>query len=189
MFDLMKYLDLWGDNELRTVFGTWETALSRGDFLYLDYVLYGHQYLTNAIELGTMHGLTTIYLGVAMALRDGSVVSYDIKELKPAKIHNVAKNLPIKFPHADVLNDLLTIEIIRRLISNDHTLLFCDNGNKEREVELYARYLGQFSVLLAHDCWTEVKPENIQPHLTGFEPYHHEVAEAMSSHLRAWRKL
>lgn len=189
MFDLMQYLNLWGDNELRTVFGTWETALSRGDFLYLDYVLYNHQHLTSVMELGTLHGITTIYLGVAMALRSGSVISYDIQEFKPAKVHNVVKHLPIKFPHADVLNDPLTTEIIRALISNVHTLLFCDNGNKEREVELYAPYLGQGSVLLVHDCWTEVKPENIQPHLAGFEPYQHEVAEAMSSHLRAWRKL
>ena len=189
MFDLWTYLDLHG-SEVRSVFGAWNTGLGHGDFLYLDYVLFNNKHIKNAIELGTMHGLTTLYLGVAMALRGGWASSYDIVDLKPEHITKVCRWLPITFRLGDVLNSVVIQAEVSSELQDSATMLFCDDGNKAREVELYAPKMVTGSVLLAHDWGTEIGPANVQATLVTyhFAPYQHEVAEAMNSHLRAWVK-
>jgi len=187
-FDLMTYLNLHG-SETRTIFGTWNTGLGRGDFLYLDYVLHEHP-VPNFLELGSMHGLTTCYLGVVAALRRGWVITYDIQDLIPPHIRLVMNMLEIEPLLGDILEDTASIGEVRMFIKNSAKglCLFCDNGNKEKEVELYAPYLKQGDVLLVHDWGTEVHAENIAPYLVGYTPVAHDVAEAMQSHLRAWVK-
>lgn len=187
-FDLRTYLDLHG-SQTRSVFGAWNTGLGHGDFLYLDYILYDNNQLSSAVELGTMHGLTTLYIAVAMLLRSGSTFSYDIKSLVPDHIGEVAERLNIHFLQGDILDDPKMIEMVRVMIHNPYTLLFCDNGNKEREMKLYAPYLEPGSVMLVHDCWTEVSPDRIVPFIENYEPLRHDMAEAMNSHLRAWLKV
>ncbi len=187
-FDLMTYLNLHG-SDTRTVFGAWNTGLGRGDFLYLDYVLHEFEDVKNIVELGSMHGLTTIYLGVVAALRTGMVLSYDIQDLIPFHIRNASDRLPVYFKRGDVLSGGTTKnEIILELSGLPNLMLFCDNGNKEKEIALYAPYLKQGDVLLVHDWGTEVHAENIVQYLVGYTPVAHDVAEAMQSHLRAWVK-
>ena len=148
-FDLNTYLNLHG-SQTRTVFGTWNTGLGRGDFLYLDYVLHEKESVKNIIELGSMHGLTTVYLGVVSALRDGVTVSYDIQNLVPTHIRGVVNRLPIYFKTGDVLyDDLVWSEILSELRLPD-LMLFCDNGNKELEIARYAKHLKSGDVLMVH---------------------------------------
>lgn len=188
-FDLMSYLNLHNGTGVRTMFGDWRTGMGRGDTLYIDYVLSQYTHLTDVVELGTMCGLTTCYLGVATALRGGRVYSYDIVDLVPPEVRKAASGLPIEYRIGSCLNPGVASEEIKSLVNNGHTLLFCDNGNKEREIEIYASYVGSGSVLIAHDWGTEVFEQNIAPFLRGFETVDHDVAEKMSSHLRAWRRL
>lgn len=188
-FDFVKYLNLHG-SQVRSVFGTWNTGLGRGDFLYLDYVLLNNPVPCNFLELGTGHGLSTCYLGVVAALRHGWVVTYDIQDLIPPHIRSVMNMLEIEPLLGDILENTESIGGVRMFIKNSEKglCLFCDNGNKEKEIELYAPYLKQGDVLLVHDWGTEVHAENIAPYLVGYMPVAHEVAEAMQSHLRAWVK-
>lgn len=187
MFDLMTYLNLHG-SQVRTIFGAWNTGLGHGDFLYLDYVLYECNKTSKIIELGTMHGLTTLYLGAVASLREGWAESYDIQNLIPPHIRATASLLGVRYLSGDVLSDERIIAEIRSKLSAPDMMLFCDNGKKQREVELYAPHMVSGGVLLVHDWMKEIFPEGVAPYLGGFTPIRHDVAEAMSSHLRAWIK-
>ncbi len=186
-FDLATYLNLHG-SQTRTIFGTWNTGLGRGDFLYLDYVLHNYANISRFLELGTMHGLTTVYLGVTSAIRSGSTISWDIVDLIPPHIRSVASMLPIAYNIGDVLHDNSVIVRIRHAVQEEHVMLFCDNGDKEKEIGLYAAWLRQGNVLMVHDWGTEVHWDNIKEYLQGYKPIDHDVAEKMYSHMRAWVK-
>ena len=81
------------------------------------------------IELGTGHGaLTKFFRMFALTF------SYDIK-----------------FGH-----DLLDDDLVRGVIKNHidvggKTLVFCDNGNKEKEFEIYSRFSKKGDHILVHD--------------------------------------
>lgn len=49
-------------------------------------------------------------------------------------------------------------------------LLYCDNGNKQREINYYATELYKDDILGVHDWGTEVHPEKIQHVIEDFKP-------------------
>ena len=61
------------------------------------------------------------------------------------------------------------------------TVLYCDNGDKQREVELYAKHLRVGSILGVHDYNSEIMGSWVEPFVAdlGFEKLGHEQMEAM----------
>lgn len=64
------------------------------------------------------------------------------------------------FYNADILQD---VEFISRFILDAPypLVLFCDNGDKPREVQLYSPFLDQGDFLAVHDFQIEIMPEDI----------------------------
>lgn len=111
------------------------------------------------IELGTMHGGFAAFLSDTLAPWSGQVLTID-REVTSWLEEAVRERPRITFIRADIFSPLvasmLLCETRRVHLSRGASLLYCDGGEKERELTTYgglADYVG------VHDYGTEVRPE------------------------------
>jgi cephalosporin hydroxylase len=103
------------------------------------------------LELGTWNGAFSGWLYEQTLMRDCRFASFDIK--KP-----ICFSAPW-FRQTDVLTQ--TDKVLSEF---EHPMiLWCDNGNKPREVELYAPHLKAGDLLAVHDWGTEIHAKDIPP--------------------------
>jgi cephalosporin hydroxylase len=129
------------------------------------------------VELGTDRGGFAGWLADLVAPWDGQVFTFDIDaKFDPALLETFAN---LTFERADVL--ARPHPLVVDLVTQDHVLLYCDNGNKQREVELYAPLLRKGSLLGVHDYNSEILGEWVEPFVArlGFVPAGHERMEAL----------
>lgn len=137
------------------------------------------------IELGTQYG------GLSLMLSDGlpgvQVHTFDIRDQWSGKARTLGPD--IIFHVEDILGDPGPVRELLRLPAR--TLLYCDNGNKIKEVELYADHLKPGDILGVHDWGTEIGLEHICHIVTPekFSPVRHMLFEAMRWAARFWQKL
>jgi len=103
------------------------------------------QEIAQIVMLGTGTG---VFSSILELLTTAPVFSYDIEDKTMGQI---------KLDHA-ILLDVLTFqqEIADILQHPGTSLLFCDNGDKPKEVELYSPYLKINDYLVVHDWGTEI---------------------------------
>jgi len=157
-------------SENKWIFG-WAPTRTKGFFqfgmaqtltapLALNMHIHRHKNIDNIIEFGTGCGGLTILFGMAMLQRNGNVFTFDTQ--KPWKTwHTAIKGFPIYY---NQLNIFKYEHQIKQLIQQGkQTLVFCDNGNKPREVNTFAKHLRKNDLIIAHDWKNEINEENIQP--------------------------
>lgn len=147
--------------------------LSNADWMFIDLVISKNPKWTHFVELGTYYGLTSLYLGICALLRHGSVTTFDVGNFRQDKI--VKAWLPnIEF----VILDVLSGEQPRVIeeVSQPNTFVFFDNGDKVREVNMYAKYMQIGSGFVVHDHIVQWNKQDILPGLSGFKPLMNEVA-------------
>jgi len=66
------------------------------------------------------------------------------------------------------------------------TYIFCDGGNKLRELHLYARLLKKGDRIAVHDWGIEVKPEQVQPIMEEFDLEYDEPFAKSATDLGTW---
>lgn len=113
-----------------------------------------HKSVKAIIELGTGTGGITMVLGLWGARLDIPVISIDTDCVNPAPIFPIFKRLGVLFLNMDVFADN-TMLIVENVINQGPVFLLCDNGDKPREVSLYAPKLLPGSVLGVHDYGKE----------------------------------
>lgn len=147
---------------------------------------------TWAIELGTAKGGFAALLAETVREWQGWVITADKDLAAPVKsalygaydrpdFHLVALN-------QDVLTEdpTLTWWKLNLWDGKDlpvrRTLLYCDNGNKPREIERFAPMLRPGDLLGCHDYWTEVDPTWVEPFLAdlGYVPHRHAEFAALA---------
>ena len=64
-------------------------------------------------------------------------------------------------------------------------VLFCDNGDKRRECEIYVPHLQSGDYLAVHDWGTEFCPEDAA--LYPLEPLYFDIIEKMKGVTRMWK--
>lgn len=130
------------------------------------------------VELGTDEGGFSGWLADLVLPWGGSVVTFDIK--KKFKTGLLLDFANLQFREADVLTAIHP-SVRGALGSAAPALLYCDNGNKQREVELYAPLLRVGDILATHDYNTEIMAEWVEPHVAalGFEKEGHARMEAL----------
>jgi hypothetical protein len=81
----------------------------------------------------------------------------------------------VKFYQKDCVSNGPIKEVID-VINKGTVLLYCDNGHKETEVEIYSEHLNKGSIIGCHDYDTEVNPFWINSFLKskGFEKFHND---------------
>jgi hypothetical protein len=136
---------------------------------------------TLAVELGTAHGGFAAMLAATLAQWGGRVLTADITQ-DPG----IAARLERDYPNLSVLEiDVLTEPhpLLVAALSQPRAMLYTDNGNKPRELELYAHLLPAPALVGTHDYGTEVDEAWAEPFMTGlgFMPYQHERFAALAN--------
>lgn len=137
------------------------------------------------VEFGTSWGGFTLVLHEASP--QSLIHSFDDDNNRSVNYNWFSKNTSnilfykpvdlLKKPHKFVVN---------LLEKSDYKLLYCDNGDKPKEVEMYAKYLNSGDIIGVHDYGIEYEKEEVDKHLIDFEPYYHGILEDWST--KFWRK-
>lgn len=135
------------------------------------------------IELGTDQGGFAGFLADTVRPWGGQVVTVDIQDKLPVR----STRFETLFPNARrLLWDVLDRDVDRMMAvlgeAARPVMLYCDNGNKPREIELYAPILPVGSLLGAHDYQDEIRPDWVEPFLAGlgYRQHRHEAFAALA---------
>lgn len=141
------------------------------------------------VELGTDRGGFSAFLAALVRKWGGEVFTFDIEaKFKPSLLREFPN---LHFTAADIIGSgPLTGETpskcerhpeIAALVARPGVFLYCDNGHKKTEIELYAPLLQVGSVLGVHDYNTEIMADWVEPFVAalGFEREGHERMEAL----------
>ena len=132
---------------------------SWADFWLWERLLNAHPELRSLVELGTGEGGFSRYLYLQAQARGIEFSTFD-------HVHMDGQEVP-GFYKLDIFADPETVYNHFRT----STVLFCDNGDKPREVKVFAPLLQPRDLLVVHDWNREIFPEHIPDVL---KPIHEE---------------
>ena len=121
-------------------------------------ILNDHPDLTGIVELGTWHGALSLYFDMQARARGWHFSTYDII-VPEREIPNFIR-CDI-YREADTLGELFG--------GYGPIALFCDGGNKPRELRTFPPFLSEGSIVAVHDWGTETMPKDVPDFL---EPIH-----------------
>jgi len=195
-----------GNKRAAHVFGFGGPGLMIGiaDQWMWEFVLARHQNLRHIVELGTMTGGTSLYLGMAANVRGGKFHSFDRSDNRasdarrgwlPNMIYHITDILTNVYPDQPETHNQ---EVVESLNTGYPILALFDNGDKKKETDIYARYMAVGSVLLLHD-WEHLdlpRPHWEMTHSMvantlcklGFEKKYFDFAEHIGSSTRAYMR-
>lgn len=120
------------------------------DLVIWEGILNDNPTASGIVEIGTFKGGFSLYLAAQAQARGMFFRTYDV--LPPEVDVPGFVRLDV-FAHADAVG-----EHLRRY---DPLVLFCDGGNKARELRTFSRFLSHQSVILVHDWKTEFLPDHV----------------------------
>ena len=113
------------------------------------------------VELGTGEGTFTLFLQLYAAINDMQLYTYDITENMPKKIRDLVTPMGIHYEIKDVFKYIPEIGAI--IQQEGITLLYCDNGDKPREMREWGPYCKLNDILVVHDLDTcEVQYSDVE---------------------------
>ena len=144
------------------------------------------------VELGTDRGGFAAMLAAHVRAWGGRVITFDIERKFAPSLLTEYPN--IEFVEADILAQ--PHPYLVDVLGEDCVFLYCDNGNKQREVQMYANYLRRNSLLGVHDYNIEIKAEWVEPYVAalGFIRHGHARFETLRNEwypepmTRLWRR-
>jgi len=166
----------WHNSFQGTSFGGIPMAQYWCDVYLWEAILNENPHVIRIIELGTWMGGFSFFLAAQAKIRDMDFCTYDSIE------HFNPDRRPPNFFRSDIFAEA---DKIGNLISAAPTILFCDNGNKPREVKTFAPYLTNDSILVVHDWMTETLPTDIPDYL---EELYGDFCDDIGSISRVFRK-
>jgi len=117
------------------------------------------------VELGTYKGGLSTFLWVECLIRGKRFLSVDVTDMRMIDV--------FAFLKGDVLKNPLIRKKISEYLSCTTTFLYCDNGNKPKEIRTYAPLLPSRSVLGVHDWGVEVTERDVSfLNVLNFYPLH-----------------
>jgi hypothetical protein len=160
----------------------WDAA----DFLYLEDLLGAFGHWRHFVELGTCLGGTSIWLGIAAAMRGGELHTFDI--LPPGQWFDTHKPAAVHFHELDVLSSCAP-EVVDLLRDREGVLLVCDCSEKHQEMELYGDYLGPGCGLIVDDYGIRGTSARLCDKVAaryGLKPWRWDLAAGYTAKIRAW---
>ena len=109
------------------------------------------------VELGTANGGTALFFGACISERGGLVLTVDQTKLMTGGYEGwieQAQKLNVSFLYKDNFTPD-AVQYVKDFIGNNRAMIFCDDGDKKREVALYCKILKPNDLLLAHDYENE----------------------------------
>lgn len=117
------------------------------DFILWENVLNDNPQLRGIVELGSWEGGFSWFLWAQTQVREMSFHTYDIV---------VPEREPPNFRKLDIYRYPDSVEI-----GDEPIALFCDGGNKPRELATFPQMCAPGSVFLVHDWGTETLPSDV----------------------------
>lgn len=121
-----------------------------------------HQPFKRFIDIGTWKGNLSLFFYLYCRARDAEFYTYDVRNRWGEQLWKFKTELGFdkRFFQWDVFQH---IEEIGALISQPgQTILFCDDGNKPREFNVFSKFLKAGDVIAVHDWNKEVFLENVK---------------------------
>lgn len=143
------------------------------DFYLWELVLNANPDLRAIVEIGTWQGGFSRYLAAQARGRGMAFRTYDSV---------VPDRPPEEFVRLDVF--AFEREVGAYLESRAPLILFCDGGNKPRELCTFPKYLDERSIVIAHDWGTEVLPGDVPGDLS---PIYEDACDGLGSMSRVFR--
>lgn len=146
------------------------------------------------VELGTSLGGMSAFFADVIAPWGGVVHTFDHVRQPELDDLEAEYGERIVLHQADVLAGHPGVV---QLVAQPGALLYCDNGDKERELATYAPRLAVGGFLGTHDYGTELDPERTEALVAsfGYKPHRHDEFAAMAhpvdyphSLTRFWRR-
>jgi cephalosporin hydroxylase len=122
------------------------------------------------VELGTAEGGLSIYFALWAHRLGIPFHTFDIKQHIDKKTLQVLNKLGGQFHLMDALSPK-GVKFIRKTLKGKRSYLFCDNGDKPKEVELFLPFLKKGSVISVHDWLTEVHPSDVKDLVKNLKPF------------------
>ncbi len=187
MSELKEYLSLDSTNRNLYGCGYYEISTGLADRAFIDDIIFHNHHISQIVELGTFKGVTSLHLGMSARVMEKDFYTFDIEDLRPLKIKKAWLD-NMHFYQEDILS--LNQNLVN-IISKPNTLIFIDNGDKEKEFNMYVPFLGPNSIIIIHDWETEVFLKNIQETIDEFllEPYNEKLGDMLGTHCKAWRTI
>ena len=114
--------------------------------------------ITRIVEIGTHTGGMALYLGMEAVRMGIEFHTWDIEKQTTEDTDKILNKLGV-IQH---IGDAFEKESeIMEMISKEPTYLLCDGGNKHREVEMFAKYLPENSIISTHDYGQEIFSEDL----------------------------
>jgi len=112
------------------------------------------------VEIGTWRGGLSCYLKTWTMLSENSIsfLTIDIEDLLSTEVRSYLKD---SFVQKDSLSGD-SWAFVYNYIGKNSALVYCDGGNKERELEIYRKTIMPGSIIGCHDYGTEVDPEKVR---------------------------
>lgn len=151
-------------------FGGIRAAQILSDYYLWESILNDTPKAKSIVELGTFEGGFSLYLAAQARARGLTFRTYDI--ISPAR------DIP-GFIQLDIFAEKEAIG--QYLVQNHPFILFCDGGNKARELRIFSQYLCPDSIILVHDWMEEIFPEDIPDNI---QMIYEEYCESLSSKTR-----
>lgn len=142
------------------------------------------------IEFGGGVGSSTLFF--ALNSHDAPVYTFDTRpESKYYIYQNLKSVLPITHYQRDLFSDE-TEKLVKKLIQKEKkkTLIYCDNGNKPREFNTYAKYMRKGDVIMSHDARVEIHINEIEETIfsCGLTPYHQDKSDEFGARIFCFKK-
>ena len=144
-----------------------------------------HRALGSVIELGTGYCGMSVFFLLQCIQRGFEFYTVDIKKNSRLGLP-LAQRLHLSdyFTQIDIFEDPSVVESMIKL-SRKPTMLFCDDGKKPKEFELFVPALEKGDYVAVHDWLREINEDDVE----GFsiEPILGEECEVWNSLTRFWR--
>lgn len=137
------------------------------------------------VELGTFMG------GVTLAIHEEfpelPIYSFD----KNVRLSDESRKLfgkNVVFMQLDILRNV-AIKIKNVLMQSPKKILYCDNGDKTTEMNMYGKFLKKGEIIGCHDWLCEVNPADVEEMLKDYELFDPETWIGNTCLCRFWRKI
>jgi len=108
------------------------------------------------VEIGTANGGLTLWLGAWARLNRARVLSFDIHDQIPTEAKEFLATLPVQCVLGDVFADPNRHLVATALSSERPGLVYCDGGNKPRELAYFRNWIPSGSYIGCHDYTIDV---------------------------------
>jgi len=145
--------------------------MQHGYSLYqqLDELLRKDQNIQRFVEIGTGGGALSVFLALHAVQRDTHLLTYDIQQRGHLyKTDKVFNRLGVEFVEADAFDH---VDDIVAHVDNKPTLMFCDGGDKRKELVTFAPLLPTGSIVAVHDYGDEIESKDVEAFLTDNPAY------------------